>query len=206
MHTQVVYPGHHESDTANMAPISPSKCNSMQLSIGPKEGTKEHQELADEVGYSYRQVLGELMYAYVIARCDIGYAVTFLARFAQHPSKEHYVALKGVAKYLRATKQYGIYYWREKERPDLPHCQHAPPRPDNDDLPPFPTCHGNLTCDVDAAHATDLCTRRSVTGYAICYAGRIMAYKSKLQATCSTSSTKAKFITSVTAAKAVKYL
>ena len=59
---------------------------------------------------------------------------------------------------------------------------------------------------MDAAHATDLASRRSVTGYGICYAGSVVAYKSKLQATCSTSSTEAEFITAVTAAKAVKYL
>ena len=60
------------------------------------------------------------MYAYVIARCDIGYAVTFLARYSQSPSKGHYLALKNVAKYLRATRDYGIYYWRDKPRNDLP--------------------------------------------------------------------------------------
>ena len=49
-------------------------------------------------------------------------------------------------------------------------------------------------------------TQRSVTGYGVCYAGGVVAYKSKLQATCSTSSTEAEFIAAVTAAKAVKYL
>ena len=78
-------PGHHEADTANIAPLSTAKCQMMQLEYRPEEGTTEHRQLADKMGFSYRQVLGELMYAYVIARCNIGYAVIFLAPFAQSP-------------------------------------------------------------------------------------------------------------------------
>ena len=73
-------------------------------------------------------------------------------------------------------------------------------------LPAFPRIDGSLVCFVDAAHATDLQSRRSVTGYGICYSGGVVAYKSKLQATCSTSSTEAEFIATVTTAKTIKYL
>ena len=200
-------PGNHETDIATKAPLSSTACQSLQLEHGPTEGTKEHKALQEEMGFSYRQVLGELMYAYVICRCDIGYAVTFLARYSQSPSKSHYNALKGIARYLRATKSYGIYYWRTTPWTDLPNCPIPPiPNHNEEDLPPFPTSDGSLLCYVDAAHATDLKTRRSVTGYGICYAGGVIAYKSKLQSTCSTSSTEAEFIAAVTAAKTVKYL
>ena len=37
-------------------------------------------------------VLGAFIYAYVVARPDIGYAVTTLARFSDHPAKVHYDA------------------------------------------------------------------------------------------------------------------
>ena len=197
--------GHHESDIAAASPISPTACQSLQMEEGPPEGTKAHTELSEKMGFSYRQVLGELMYAYVIVRCDIGYAVTFLARYSQNPSSAHYKALKGVAKYLRATKDYGIFYWRGKPRSDLPKVS-IPPIEYCADLPSFPVNTGELTCYVDAAHATDLKTRRSVTGYGICYGGGVVAYKSKLQATCSTSSTEAEFIAVVTASKTIKYL
>ena len=62
------------------------------------------------MGFSYRQLLGELMCAYILVRCDIAYAVTFLACFAAQPSKGHYLALKHVARYLCATKDWGIVY------------------------------------------------------------------------------------------------
>jgi hypothetical protein len=48
---------------------------------------KAHKNtLESEVGYSYRQVLGEIVYAYVVCRLDIGYAATFLSRFSQAPA------------------------------------------------------------------------------------------------------------------------
>jgi len=52
------------------------------------------------MSFSYQQVLVELIYAYLIARYNIGYAVRFQARFSQNPLKKHYLAVKGVAKYL----------------------------------------------------------------------------------------------------------
>jgi hypothetical protein len=77
----------------------------------------------------------------------------------------------------------------------------------DDSLPPFPQ-HDllELVGYVDAAHATDLKTRRSVSGLVFCLAGAAVAYKSKLQATVATSSTEAEFIAAVSAAKTAKYL
>jgi hypothetical protein len=60
--------------------------------------------------------------------------------------------------------------------------------------------------NLDVAHATDLETRRSVTGYAFCYAGGAVTFKSKLQTTIATSSMEAEFVTGVSAAKVAKYL
>jgi hypothetical protein len=58
----------------------------------------ERRALVSHVGFGYRQLLGELIYAYVIVRVDIGFAVCFLARFSGHPHLEHYTALKNVAR------------------------------------------------------------------------------------------------------------
>jgi len=59
---------------------------------------------------------------------------------------------------------------------------------------------------VDAAHATDLEKRRSVTRWVFCYAGGAIAYKSKLQMVIATSSTEAEFVAAVHAAKMARYL
>jgi Ca2+/H+ antiporter len=74
-------------------------------------------------------------------------------------------------------------------------------------LPPFPkSALLDLVGFVDAAHATDLKTRRSVTGYVFTLAGGAIAYKSKLQTTVATSSTELEFVAAVSAAKVAKYL
>ena len=77
--------------------MSPASAEKLQTELGPEEGTAEHKALEREAGFSFRQVLGELMYAYVIARCDIGYAVTFMARYAARPGRAHYQTLKSIA-------------------------------------------------------------------------------------------------------------
>ena len=72
---------------------------------------------------------------------------------------------------------------------------------ETDDLPAFPhSC--DLRAYVDAAHATELKTRRSVTGLFINLGMGAIAYKCKLQPTVATSSTKAEFLV-VLAAKNV---
>jgi Reverse transcriptase (RNA-dependent DNA polymerase) len=83
-------PGANESDCHDAIPISPASINSLALLKGPAEATLGHKKLEQDLGFSYRQVLDKLIYAYVICRLDIGYAVTFLARFSQAPAHEHY--------------------------------------------------------------------------------------------------------------------
>jgi hypothetical protein len=159
------------------------------------------------MGFTFRELLGELLYAYVTARPDIGYAITTLAKFAKHPAKIHYARLKGVAKYLRNTIAWGIHYWRPAPNSLLPVVDlPAPDFPSS--LPPFPlvTEAFQLTGYVDASHGNDLHQRRSTTGYGFTFAGGVVAYRSKTQTITATSSTEAEFIAAVAAAKVAKYL
>jgi hypothetical protein len=160
--------------------------------------------VAASAGFSYQQVLGELIYAYVIGRLDIGYAVTFLARFSQFPTAEHYAALKSVVKYLRRTKSWGLMYWQPTPLSHLPNVPYDSQVLD-ESLPTFPQHPLNeLVGYVDAAHATDLVTRRSITGMVFTLTRGAIGFKSKVQHTVSTSSTEAELIAAVTAAKLVK--
>ena len=90
-------------DPPNLVPISTDTANRLVKLEGPLEKTPEAKSLAKLQGFSYRNVLGELIYAYVIARLDIGYAVCLMARFSGAPHGEHYHALKNICRYLRAT-------------------------------------------------------------------------------------------------------
>lgn len=94
-----------ESDRHDSVPLSTDLAKRLDaLKAGPSEGTKEHKELESKVGFEYRQVLGEIIYAYAVCRVDIGYAATFLSCFAQAPTEDHYKALKDAVKYLHRTK------------------------------------------------------------------------------------------------------
>lgn len=182
------------------------KCLEAKIEDCPKEGSTEHQDLQESMGFSYRQLLGELTYAYVICRPDIGYAVTMLSRFSTAPHRDHYLGLTRIAKYLRQTIHWGIVYWREQARMDLPEAAFDLASV-NPTLPEFPSIPlDELAGFCDAAYATDVRTRRSVTGYAFTFAGGAVAYKSKLQPVVSLSSSEAEFYAAVQASKCALYL
>jgi hypothetical protein len=164
-------------------------------------------EFETAAGFAYRSVLGAIIYIYVVARIDIGFAVTLLARFSDHPSKIHFDSLRRLARYLRMTKDWGLIYWRPIHLPSLPMGIFVALISDPT-LPSFPQplLPTTLAGYVDAAHATDLTTRRSITGLVFMFCGGPIAYKSKVQSTVSTSSTEAEFIAAVHAAKIAKYL
>ncbi len=172
----------------------------------PKKKTPEAKALAQAKGFSYRNVLGELIHSYVIARPDIGYAVCLLARFSVAPHKDHYRALKNLCRYLRATKSWGILYQRPTPLdglPDVPY-EYIVEEPN---LPAFPSMgHDELLACLDAAHATDIVSRRSVTGIVLFFCCAAIAWKSRVQPIVATSSTEAEFYAAVTMAKLVKYL
>jgi hypothetical protein len=195
-----------ESDCHDCVPLSPDAMTTLAVLSGPDETSPDHLALERQLGFSYRQVLGELTYAYVICRLDIGFAVTFLARFALAPHHDHYIALKNVVRYLRRTIEWGLIYWRPSPLMHLPTIAFDQPSLDPS-LPAFPVCPlKQLTGFVDASYAADPKTRRSITGIVFCYGGAAVAYKSKLQTTVATSSTESEFYAAVHAAKIAKYL
>ncbi|KAG7370191.1 hypothetical protein IV203_027937 [Nitzschia inconspicua] len=201
-------PSPHESSDDRSAPLPVDAVDRLyQSPAGPSEGSPEHADLCASQGFSYRTLLGELLYAYITCRPDIGYAVVTLSKFASAPHAYHYSCLKGVARYLRRTKHWGIRFARRTHDPSL-----SPGTPHNlsldPSLPPFPSIPSplQLTGYVDAAHANDLRNRRSTTSYAFVLNGGAIAYRSKTQTVTATSSTEAEFIAAVSAAKTAKYL
>ena len=51
-----------------------------------------------------------MCYATDCTRPDIAYAVGVLSRFTSKPSKDHWLAIKRVTRYLFGTKSYGLFY------------------------------------------------------------------------------------------------
>ena len=196
-----------DEDSTRASPMAADAIDTIYKHIGPDEGTPEHADLLQKHGFPYRTLLGELLYAYVTCRVDIGYSTITLSKFSTCPHQVHFSMLKKIAKYLRATKFRGIVYRRPSLLDDLPHSGIIPMDLPSD-LPSFPTPPSLLTLVgfVDAAHANDLRNRRSTTGYAFLLAGGAVAYRCKTQSITATSSTEAEFVAAVLAAKQAKYL
>jgi hypothetical protein len=189
------------------APLSTETLSQINNHEGFLEGTKEHADLEAKAGFSYRTLLGEMMYAYVSCRPDIGYAITLMSKYSSKPSSYHYKCVKDIAKYLRTTKSWGIRYKRSCPHPDLEKGDDETIERDIK-LPEHPEdiSQAKLICFVDAAYANDPTKRRSTTGYAFTYSGGAIVYRSKSQSITALSSTEAELIAAVTAAKTARFL
>ena len=58
----------------------------------------------------YASIIGSLCYATNCTRPDITYVVEVLSRFTSKPSKDHWLAIERVMRYLIGTKSYGLFY------------------------------------------------------------------------------------------------
>jgi hypothetical protein len=116
--------------------------------------------------------------------------------------------LRRLAQYLRITKDWRLIYWRPAPIDTLPICAFVLVLLSDPSLPDFPQPQSptSLAGYFDAAHATDLSTRHSITGLAFMLCGGPIAYKSKVQSMFTTSSMEVKFVAAVQAAKIAKCL
>jgi hypothetical protein len=180
----------------------------LKLSYGP-EDVKEQQELETQMGFSYRQAIGELIFAMTICRLDISPAVIKLSQYSEAPARCHYQAAKAIFTYnLYATKHDGIYYWRPPPRNELP----------NEDLPKTIALTEQLKkyLDMDdplqtkgASDSTwgnDRRHRRSTGSVGFLLAGGAIYYRTRIQPIVAQSSTEAEFGFMTDAGKATLYI
>ncbi|SGY91553.1 BQ5605_C038g11679 [Microbotryum silenes-dioicae] len=64
----------------------------------------------------YLQAIGSLLYISLGTRPDIAFAVSYLARFANNPGHRHWIAVKHILRYLRATYRDELVYTRGQAR------------------------------------------------------------------------------------------
>jgi len=200
---------------ANHHPTNPSlHCKRVTLLIhlfnlaaGPVKNAPEHKALKAEQGFGCRSVLGEILFAYVLCRPDIGHAVTTLAKFSTAPNALHHESLKHLAIHLRQTQDWGIVHWRSEPVETLPEVPHVPMTFDDSPpvIPPPPHLR-QLIAHVDEAHANKLRQHQSATGCGCCLAGGVVACRSRTQSICAQSSTEAELIAANAAAKVTKHL
>ena len=62
----------------------------------------------DKVPYVY--VVGSLIYAMIATHLDISFAMGVVRKYMSSPSKKHWEVVKGIMRYLKATKSMCICY------------------------------------------------------------------------------------------------
>lgn len=148
------------------------------------QGTKllkasEDSELFDAT--LYKSAVGMLLYLSGWTRPDIMFAVSNVARFCCKPTKEHWVAVKRILRYLKGTPNYGLMY-----------CNKDGDRP--------------LTGFSDADWAGDVNDRKSTSGYLFMMSGAPISWKTKKQTCVALSTAEAEYIALSAATQEVTWL
>lgn len=139
---------------------------SQKLSIEMSPANEEERRQMADV--PYQEAVGSLLYLVQGTRPDIAFAVSDVSRFNSNPGKAHWVAVKRVLRYLKATSDYKLFYTSDSS--------------------------GTLTGYTDADWASDIDKRRSCTGYVYKMCGAAISWASKRQPTVALSSTEAEYM------------
>jgi Reverse transcriptase (RNA-dependent DNA polymerase) len=129
----------------------------------------------------YRQAIGSLMYLAVATRPDMAFAVSYLSQFLDKAESIHWAMVQCTLKYLKATKGHGLEY-KVNYKP------------------------GELECYSDADYASDVETRKSVSGILCMYSGAAISWASRRQQSVSLSTTESEFHAASEAAKEIVWL
>ena len=104
-----------------------------------------------------------------ICRPDISNAVIKLTQYNTNPARCHYEAAMQVFRYLAATKDRGLHYWRKTSCPALPKGTPQQEQADKYECNSTPEHHEHKKAYVlvDSDWADNIKPRRSVSGIAI---------------------------------------
>ncbi|KAK4399803.1 Retrovirus-related Pol polyprotein from transposon RE2 [Sesamum angolense] len=135
------------------------------LVTGEKYQKEDRSQKVD--GSMYRSLIGSLLYL-TATRPDIMFATSLLSRFMQSPSQVNYGAAKRILRYLRGTKDFGIWY-----------------KSTND---------AKLVGYTDSDWAGSVDDMKSTSGYTFSLGSGIFSWASKKKATVAQSSAEAEYI------------
>jgi hypothetical protein len=156
-----------------VTPILPTK--------RPKEEEQQQvQTLQEKEKQTYMSIIGCLIYAAVMTRPDISFAVSKLSQKMSNPDHDDWIAAKRVLRYLKGSTSLALNYKKNETN--------------------------ELIGYVDADWGNDSDSRRSTTGYVFLLAGAAISWISKRQATVALSSTEAEYMAACTATREAIYL
>jgi len=170
---------------------------------------KVQAALSKRMGFGYRKAIGELIWPMTTCRPDLAQAVVKCSQASAAPTETHYNAIKSIFRYLAATPNDGIYFWRTAPRDDLPddalpiinstpHDLRLLGRPKENAL--------NLSGYMDSSWGDCLITRRSTGGVCFRLAGGPVAWKGQLLPTVALSSTEAEYMEATVAGRMSLYI
>ncbi|KAH9782190.1 Integrase catalytic domain-containing protein [Citrus sinensis] len=143
---------------------------------------KTDDERREMEKFPYANAVGCMMYAMVLTRPDISYALSIVSRYMATPGKEHWQAVKWILRYLSGTDRIGLLYGRSEGR-----C-------------------GGLWGYVDSDFTGDNDRGRSLTGYLFMLNGCIISWKASLQHVVALSTTEAEYTATTEAVKEALWL
>ena len=150
------------------------------------DGSNLHPPRKDETeapvsAKKFQQILGELRYIADSTRPDIYYAANRLGSAAKNPTQRHWNGLNSLIRYLKATKNHGIYFPSRRET-----------------RTPITKL---LQTFSDSDHAGDTSDRKSVTGVVHMYNCGPISWTSSKQTIHALSTCEAEYIAAATAAQ-----
>ena len=135
-------------------------------------------EMADPV--LYQSAVGSLLYLSNWTRPDITYAVSSVARFCTNPTKQHWIAVKRIMRYLKGTPNHGLMYSKGDPK----------------------SCMGYS----DADWAGDVNDRKSTSGYLFKISGAPVSWRSKKQSCVALSTAEAEYMALSSAAQEATWI
>jgi len=148
----------------------------------PKQGSSEALLMAT---LPYRELIGSLLWVSNGTRPDVTYSVNTLTKFTSNPGLIHWRAALRVLGFLNSTKYYCIRYTQQI------HLDTISP---NGYMRGILPNHTDFNCYVDASHASDVDTRRSITGYIFFISGGPVSWQSRMQTSVALSSMEAEYM------------
>ena len=146
----------------------------LKLSIKDSASTPVEVERMQRIPYA--SAIGSIMYAVRCTRPDVAFAQNIVSRFQQNPGERHWIAVKNILKYLRATKDMVLVYGGN------------------------PEAELKVNGYCDAGFQTDHDDTKSQTGYVFTMNGGAVVWKSKKQSTTAMSATESEYIAAAEAA------
>ena len=128
----------------------------------------EQSEIVDAT--LYQSAVGSLLHLSGWTRPDIAFAVSHVARFCSSPTKEHWIAVKRILRYLKGTPNYGLAYSSNVDT------------------------DGPLIGYSDADWAGDVNDCKSTSGYFFIMSGAAVSWKSQKQTCVALSTAEAEYI------------